>query len=186
MIPESFRTYTDEQLASALLESGNDLFFEALYARYFRKVLHQCYAYVKDRDLAEDLAQDTFVKVRAQIGKFGHRSSFSTWIFVVSRNVCLDYLKKERKYGEREDETAASGLFEFDEELSHLKEEQLQRILELIPLSDREILWMKYANDWQIEEIMEVTGLRASAVKMRLKRAKSRVKALYEKYFQEG
>ncbi|RMG28671.1 MAG: RNA polymerase sigma factor [Bacteroidetes bacterium] len=185
----NFTFKTDEALVKELLETGNHSCFEQLYQRHVRQVYYQCFTYVKDEMIAQDLCQEVFIKVYDKLSQFQYKSSFTTWLYRVSRNVCLDYLRKHQK--EMFEKDPAEGLQEpeaevpavADSELMELKSDQLQHIMDQLKIEEREILMMKYAYDWPIEEIAAVMDLSIPAVKMRLKRAKAKVKKRYEEQF---
>ena len=174
--------YSDEELVRLLIRRGNDVFFEQLYDRYFSKVYYQCLSYVKNKDLAKDLAQEVFIKVYDRLAKFNFKASFTTWIYKVTRNYCFDYLRKEKKFIDIPPEEAdLLGITEPpDSEIIQIEKDRLQLILGELSAIDRELLMLKYGYDWQIDEIAEVTELSEGAIKMRIKRAKAKIKHRYE------
>lgn len=181
------RTLSDQELIELILEKGDSHYFSILYQRYFRKVYYQVFAYVKTPEEAEDLSQDIFVKLYDKLSRFQGRSSFSTWLFSLSRNAALDYLRRKGNLPEQGvDESRLEHIPEVeDDELLQFRADRLAIIMSIMPADDKAILIMKYANEWQIDEIAEAMGLGESAVKMRIKRAKNRVKLLYEEKFSQ-
>ena len=71
--------------------------FGILYDRYAEKVYHKCISFVKDVDLAQDLAHDVFLKTFLNLAKFEGKSKFSTWLYSLTYNFCIDYLRKNNK-----------------------------------------------------------------------------------------
>ena len=71
--------------------------FGILYDRYAEKVYHNCISFVKDVDLAQDLAHDVFLKTFLNLAKFEGKSKFSTWLYSLTYNFCIDYLRKNNK-----------------------------------------------------------------------------------------
>ncbi|RMG27514.1 MAG: RNA polymerase sigma factor [Bacteroidetes bacterium] len=185
-MPARFNKKTsDEALLKEILTHHSEEAFRELHRRYFSKVYYQCLSYVKDQAIAEDLSQEAFIKLYDRLSRFHGKSSFSTWLYSLVRNVCLDYLRKAGKSATQSmDDYQLPDMPEVeDDELLAIKVEELAVILEQIPPDDKAILIMKYAHDWQIDEIAEHLGASESAIKMRLKRAKQKVKLLYEKQF---
>ncbi|RZM18498.1 MAG: RNA polymerase sigma factor, partial [Pedobacter sp.] len=72
--------------------------FEALYKAFWPKIFRLCRSYVNDPDLAQDLAQETFIKVWQQLPRFRHEAAIGTWIFRIAVNQCLRQLEKEQRF----------------------------------------------------------------------------------------
>lgn len=180
------QTLPDEEVIARYLDSGNSAFFQQLYDRYFSKVYYQCLGYIHDEAIAEDLTQDIFLKLHGRLAQFQGKSRFSTWLFSIARNKCLDHLRKYgNQLGEEAFTTQAEEIEEVDDRaLFQIRVDQLNLILNALPIADKELLMMKYAHDWQIDEIAETTGLTEGAIKMRLKRAKFKVIEAYKQQFQ--
>lgn len=156
-----------------------------LYSRYADKVYRKCYSFVKDEAAAEDLAHDVFIKVLLNLNSFSGRSKFSSWLYSVTYNFCIDYLRrKQRHHIESIDNDSSTpiNLADIDtvEDLSHIKSDRLKLLLEKVKTEEKMILLMKYADSMSIKEIQEALNLSESAVKMRIKRAKEKVLDLYE------
>ena len=175
------RFLTDEELVRLFLTHREDRYFSLLYARYHRKAFYQIYACVRDTALAQDLTQDLFIKLIDRLDRFEGRSTFSTWFFAFVRNGVLDYLRRERRlrrawrqwgFAIPPDEASPE-----DEAESPLWP-HLTQALDRLNSEDRQILTLMYAQDWQMDEIAEWMGLSLSAVKMRIKRAKARARAV--------
>lgn len=74
--------------------------FEEIYELYWQKIFRLCMGYVNDPELAQDLAQETFIIVWQQLPKFRNESSVGTWIFRIASNNCLRQIEKEKKIHE--------------------------------------------------------------------------------------
>ena len=81
---------------AALARGGREAAFRELVKRYERPVFSLIYRMVRDRELAEDLAQDTFVKVLNHIDRYRPEFKFSSWLFKIANNLTIDYLRKRR------------------------------------------------------------------------------------------
>jgi len=158
--------------------------FGILYDRYAEKVYHKCISFVKDIDLAQDLAHDVFLKTFLNLAKFHGKSKFSTWLYSLTYNFCIDYLRKNNKTMVNSDEVLVNIPDDDDEknerELLSIASERLQDVLELIPADDKMILLMKYQDDLSVKEIQGALELSESAVKMRVKRAKAKAVEVYK------
>jgi RNA polymerase sigma-70 factor (ECF subfamily) len=79
-----------------LAQEGRDLAFRELVRRYERPVFSLVYRMVRDRETAEDLAQDAFIKVLNHIDRYSPEFKFSSWIFKIANNVAIDHLQRRR------------------------------------------------------------------------------------------
>ncbi|MEM7371498.1 MAG: sigma-70 family RNA polymerase sigma factor [Bacteroidota bacterium] len=172
---------SDETLVKQLLDTGKDRYFEELYRRYSQKVYYQCLSYTKDSESAKDLMQDSFMRLYDKLGKFSFRSSLSTWVFQLVRNLCLDYLRKQTNWKHEEEMTEEAEMPEIEEkELLGLDARRLTIAMRSLSFQDQELLMLKYGHEWRINDISEITNLSVPAIKMRLKRAKSKVHKIYQ------
>src|SRR6185437_2777300 len=80
----------------ALAQQGRDSAFRELIRRYERPVFSLVYRMVRDRELAEDLAQDTFIKVLNHIDRYRPEFKFSSWLFKIANNVAIDHLRRRQ------------------------------------------------------------------------------------------
>lgn len=80
----------------ALAQQGRDSAFRELVRRYERPVFSLVYRMVRDRELAEDLAQDTFIKVLNHIDRYRPEFKFSSWLFKIANNVAIDHLRRRQ------------------------------------------------------------------------------------------
>jgi len=182
------KSISDEEAIEAYLETQNVNYFNILYDRYSRKVFGKCYSLLKSEAKAEDAAQEIFVKVLLNLSKFSGRSKFSTWLYSITYNFCIDAIRKNKKnvgvlvddigrYGEEvEDEIE-------DTELMETNVLRLKEVLNKIPAGDKAILLMKYQDEFSIKEICSIIDKSESAVKMKIKRAKEKFIRTYKELY---
>jgi len=89
------QNYSDEQLITTYL-TGNELALEVLIKRYLKPIYGFAFGYVKDRAIAEDITQDTFLKAWRNLKKFDQQKNFKPWLFAIAKNTALDFLKKKQ------------------------------------------------------------------------------------------
>ncbi|NRT11486.1 RNA polymerase sigma factor [Flavobacterium sp. 14A] len=183
---EKYKDVTDEELASKIGETNDTVMFGVLYDRYEHLVYNKCYSFVRSIDEAKDLTQDVFLHVFVKISGFNGKSKFSTWLYSVTYNFCVNYLNrdKERKissHSNQVEEQYDLAIEVNDSTLYQMQVHKLEKALTLIPPEDRMILQMKYQDDVPIKELQEVLELSESAVKMRLSRAKVKIAEVYNK-----
>ena len=122
-----------------------------------------------------------------KINSFKGESRLSTWIYSLTYNMCIDYTRKNKKRLSwtplsSSDEYVGYSVDEVEEEtLFAIDADVLMEMLELLKPEDKALLLMKYQDNASIKEIQQITGLAASAIKMRLKRARQRIIGHYEK-----
>jgi len=174
---------TDEELVRRYLETQRNEYFERLYERYCDKVYRKCLSFSKNNAQAEDLTHDIFLKLVMKLGSFKEQAKFSTWLYSITYNYCADYARSTNRYREvyvddgweRMDLSEDDGLAE----LAEMEAQQLKKALGKMPFDEQTMLLMKYQDDISIREIAEVHGLTESAVKMRLKRSRDKLRKHY-------
>ena len=178
---------SDSDAIDLYLKSREPAYFSLLYDRYSGKVYRKCISLLKDEEMARDATQGIFVKIFVSLARFSGKSKFSTWVYSITYNYCIDYLrkiKKERNLFSDEMEPATEPIEEVDDnELLQMKVERLKKVLENIPSGDKAILLMKYQQEMSIKEIAEILDKTDNTVKMRIKRAKHKAKLVYSKLF---
>lgn len=184
---ETISNFTDEELAQEIIDSRDTIAFGILYDRYEKMVYNKCYQFVSNTEEAKDLAHDVFLQVFIKINTFKGTAKFSSWLYSVCYNFCVNYLNrnKEKKISSQSNDIDQEyGLSQeeiSDETLLELKVEKLKKALVLIPPEDKMILQMKYQDDISIKELQLVLEISESAVKMRLARAKEKLITIYNK-----
>jgi len=86
---------TDEQLVEAYLKGEKEA-LNFLIKRYLTPIFNYALSFVKDQAAAEDMAQEVFVKVWQKIKKYDQKYKFKNWLYIIAKNTCLDYLKKNK------------------------------------------------------------------------------------------
>lgn len=175
----------NEIIAKIKNENASDS-FEILYDRYYHKVLDKCYGFVKKRDLAKELTDDIFSKTYEKLSSFKEISSFSSWLYAITYNHCIDYLREKKKlhYPNWSQENEIPEIIdESDEPMLDINYDHLLEILELIHPEEKALLLMKYQDQISMKQIGEALRISEDAAKMRLKRARTRVIYLYTQKF---
>ena len=163
--------------------------FRLLHDRYAAKIYSKAITMLRDPDQAQDATQEIFTKIFLNLGKFEGKAKFSTWVYSVTYNFCIDKIRKEKRSQElfadelenppdlsNEDEDDAGAL-------ATLQVNELRNVLRQMSDADRTLLLMKYKDGVKIKTIAKLFGKNESAVKMQLKRAKEKAKRLHEKMY---
>ena len=184
----TYKDLSDGEIIRLYLQTQRSDYFGVLYQRYATKVFGKCISILKDYDEAKDAVQDIFVKIMTNLANFGERAQFSTWIYSITYNYCIDIIRKKKKEKTlfTDDIERAPDVPEEDvpdEFLLEMEVKHLKAVLEDLPTGDRMILLMKYQDDMSIRDISEVLSKTESAVKMKIKRAKHKAQELFYKKF---
>ncbi|WP_026569635.1 MULTISPECIES: sigma-70 family RNA polymerase sigma factor [Sediminibacillus] len=158
---------------------------EEMMIKHGSDLVRLAFNYVKDRETAKDMVQNSFIKCYENLDGFRCDSSMKTWLYRITVNQCKDYL---RSWHYRKVQTKSafvnaiksiSSLTE-KEVIKKSESEEMKNIMFSLPASYREVIYLYYYKDLAITEIAEVTGLNLNTVKTRLRRGKQRLKNLLE------
>lgn len=182
-VTEKHKSFSDDELIKIILNQKQTYLFEVLYDRYYQRVFDKSYSLLKDTELAKDAVQNIFTRTFENLVKFKGNSAFSSWLYSITYNYCIDFLrhKNQLHYPEWNSQHELPEIIdETQEDLGALDYELLIKILDRIHPEEKALLMMKYNDDVSIREISSALRISESATKMRLKRARSRLLFLYQ------
>lgn len=181
---------SDREIVREILNGNPDL-FEVLVARYEKPIFNYVYGMVRHRQDAEDLTQEAFVKAFFALKTYKDSFEFSTWMYRIARNVCLDYFRRQKirsffslntPVGEEEEDEIGDFLPSGkDPEEGILEGELLERVSEAVgklPWKFREVIVLRYVEELPYEDIAQILGVPVGTVKTYLHRAKLRLKEM--------
>jgi len=184
---KSSSTLSDEEVVNIIIKSQSPAMVNVLYERYVEKVYRKCISFVKEGAIAEDLTHDIFIKVYTNLPSFKQRSKFSTWLYSITYNYCIDYLrrhKRERLVAIEEQRGTVKDIeVETAEDLYDIEAKRLKELLEKVKPEEKMILLLKYQEGLSIRDIQQVFKISESAVKMRIKRAKEKIRKQYNQQY---
>ena len=163
------------------IQAGETECFATLLDRYSQPVFSLIVKIVDNREDAEELTQDVFLKVFRSLSSFQGNSLFSTWLYRIAYNVAISATRKKKYEWVAVEESLIEDVHEhaINEEIEQLeKEEQLCRLekaLEQLPPDERALVSLFYMQEKQIDEIVSITGLSVSNVKTRLHRIRKKM-----------
>ncbi|MED1204915.1 RNA polymerase sigma factor SigX [Heyndrickxia acidicola] len=171
-----------------------DSVFQEIYQKYHQDLYQFIFYMVKDRDLAEDLVQEVYLRVLKSYRFFEGKSSEKTWLFSIAKNVSIDYFRKQKRWRLRiAEELDWKGRDYSDpkplpEELTVLKEEiqQLYRCLDECSQDQKMVVIMRYLNHLNIQETAEALEWTESKVKTTQHRALLVLKRLMNQKERKG
>lgn len=163
------------------LRTQQNNYFETLYNRYVNKVYRRCLSLTKDSTQAEDFTHDIFLRVYGNLGNFKAHSTFSTWLYSISYNYCMDQIR----YANRTVTVSLDQEHELywtdtaEPEHTEAQLQQLAQVMSSITPEENHMLRLKYEDGLDIKTIAHQFSLKDSAVKMRLKRTRDKIRRLY-------
>jgi RNA polymerase sigma factor (sigma-70 family) len=159
---------TDQELVREYL-AGSELALEGLISRHKEKVFTSIIIFTKDRYLAEDLFQDTFIKVinKLKAGKYKEEGKFLPWVMRISYNICIDYYRKTKRSPKV---TTTEGFDIFDilplaqespEQMmmGDQSKEKVRKLLDELTEEQKEVVLLRHYYDFSFKEIAELTGV---------------------------
>ena len=159
---------SDQELVRMYLE-GKESAFEALLQRHKNKVFTHIYIKVKDRDLAEDIFQDTFIKVvnTLKAGKYNEEGKFLPWLMRIAHNLVIDHFRRNKKMPKvRETEEFSpfaildNGEQTVDDIMIHDQiHEDVKALVKLLPDEQREVVIMRHYKGMSFKDIAEATDV---------------------------
>ncbi|MCL6217593.1 RNA polymerase sigma factor [Zunongwangia pacifica] len=174
-------TIKKDQFIIDQILGGDKQLFSVLVDRYKKLVFTLCLRMLKNREEAEEVAQDSFVKIYKSLGKFKGESKFSTWVYRVTYNNCLDFLKaRKRKFKELSvDAYDGFEIEDLDNALSDLEEKERKKAIlaciNMLNEDDAFLLTLHYYEDQSVKEIAEIMKLSVTNVKVKLYRSRKQL-----------
>src|ERR1700690_685914 len=160
--------FSDSQLVS-LYQTGNEEAFEMLLLRHKSRIYTAIYLIVKDRYVAEDLLQETFIKVVNTIkrGRYNEKGKFLPWLSRVAHNLAIDYFRRRKRYPEivLEDGSKLFNSLEFAEEsyesaqVFRETKTRLRNLIKELPQEQKHVLIMRHYLQMSFQEIADRTGV---------------------------
>ncbi|MBV9502903.1 MAG: RNA polymerase sigma factor [Acidobacteriaceae bacterium] len=178
---------TEEAALVRRVQAHDEIAFREVVERYQAKVFSIIYGILRNRNDAEDIAQQVFAKIYFSIGHFDFRSSLLTWIYKITVNECYDYLRKKRvrklvyESDFSADEThrivnsepATDQAPSVDERLA--QHDLILKLLSKISEEDRSLILLKEVEGHSVEELSEMTGMNENTIKVKLFRARQKL-----------
>jgi len=153
--------------------------FEEIYKTYWQKIFRLCMGYVNDYDLAQDMAQETFIIVWQQLPKFRNEASIGTWIFRIASNNCLRQIEKEKCFVRTD---LPINLIEENQPSLEPKIQFLYKCIAELPETDRIIISLEL-EDMKQAEIANIVGLSEANIRVKIHRIKEK---LTQKFKENG
>jgi RNA polymerase sigma factor (sigma-70 family) len=186
------RTLADEDVME-LLQGGFDQALHVIVERYQTKVQQFIYRYTHDMLDAEDLVQETFLRVFRSRHRYERIAKFSTWLYTIAFNLTKSQFKRSSKmlttsiFAQNDDEhdierELKSDMITQDKSLElSICMQHVENALEMIPVEFKDAVVMRDIKNLTYEEIVEISGVPMGTVKSRINRGRARLKIILEK-----
>jgi len=154
------------------LQRGSQHAFAEVYQEFSEGVFAYCVKILADRQLAQDVVQETFLKVQKHAHTIENDQSFRSWVFRIARNEALMQLRKKRVNGELKDDSVWDEETPYQLLLAVERTEIVNRMLDSLKFEYREVLVLLVYEGMSYAEIAHITGATESSVKSRIFRAR--------------
>ena len=180
---------TDTEIISRVLK-GDQQLFAALVERYQNYVFTLVLRFIEIREDAEELSQDIFVKAYRSLADFRGDSKFSTWLYTIVRTSCITFLRKKKLETTSIDnektfiqlENRESG-FKANQVEAKSRQAMVNEAIALLNPDDAQVITLFYKGEQSLEEMGNIIGAEPNTVKVKLHRARQRLKEKMEKHF---
>ena len=160
---------TDEELAMSYV-NGNNKAFDLLLERNQSRLFSYILFIVHDRSMAEDLFQETFVKIISKLheGKYSSSGKFVSWMLRIAHNAVMDWYRRQKNektmevYNENDLYGDSTSVLDANIENHFVKEQVLrdvQRMMNLLPITQREVVFMRFYQNLSFKEVAELTNV---------------------------
>ena len=182
----------EARLVSLARDGERDAFAE-LVDLYKGKLFHLAYRMLSNRQEAEDVVQDTFMRAYQHLDRYDAAHKFSTWIYRIATNLCIDRLRRKKAaYSLDADVTDGDGLDGYsvlhandptpEQELILSERQKLvRRAMEALPVKYKSAMTLKYYQDLSLQEISDILDIPVSTVKTRIHRGRDYLRRKLEK-----
>jgi RNA polymerase sigma-70 factor (ECF subfamily) len=179
----------DNELISKVL-SGDQQAYGSLVSRYQNYVFTLALRFTKNREDAEEVSQDIFIKAYRALADFRGASKFSTWLYTIVNTTCITFLRKKRleihsldnekvfEVADSQDSGMRANLVEQKSRVS-----MVNNAIKMLSTDDAEVITLFYKGEQTLEEIAQILGIEANTAKVRLHRARTRLKEKMETHF---
>ncbi|MFT4222745.1 RNA polymerase sigma factor [Dysgonomonas sp.] len=189
---EELISQTDEQLVSDY-SNGNNLAFDILLDRHKQIVYSYIYFTVRNRELAEDIFQETFIKAIVTIkqGRYTETGKFRAWISRIAHNLIIDHFRQKKNENTVSNDEAPVDLLNnpslcdgtIEDEIVRLQiTSDIRKLISFLPDTQREVLEMRYYQDLSFKEIAEQTGVSINTALGRMRYAILNIRRMAEEH----
>ena len=185
----SVKQFDDRELINLYLK-GDENAFSELLGRHKDRIYTQIYLFVKDRDLAEDIFQDVFIKIIKTLrkGKYNHEGKFLQWALRISYNLCVDHFRRQK----RRTKVSSNETFDIFDVLEtkednmettlikNQKHKMIRDLVDQLPPEQREVVILRHYADMSFKEISKLTRVSINTALGRMRYALINMRKMIE------
>ena len=164
------------------LEQGSQRALQALVEKYQGRVFTLCLKVIKDKEVAEEVAQDVFVKAFKELGQLKDRYKFPNWLLKIAYSKSIDQVRKKSIVKTPINQVVSPLLIEnktpLDTTVINDRKQLLRHAINQLPSEDASIITLYYLEEMNIKEITEIVGISTSNVKVKLFRARKSLRTI--------
>jgi RNA polymerase sigma factor (sigma-70 family) len=184
-------TYSEQELIARILK-GEQQHFAVLVDRYQSMAFTIAFRYTRNREDAEELAQSAFVKAYRSLADYRGDAKFSTWLYTIVSSLGLSFVRKKKldtlSLTNEKVQVAADGMgggFSANTIETKSRVQMVQQAIALLGTDDAQVLTLFYQGEQSLEEIGRIMGIEPNTAKVKLHRARGRLKKIMETRFAE-
>ncbi len=183
---KSFDEYSDTELYYMLCEDKKiaERAFSIIFSRHSSRIFAYCRRFIGNKEEAQDIFQETFLRFHQSASKDREMTNVPAFILRIARNLCVNYKKREKQSVSFEDFMVADSSSETESEKNEMMD-LIKNALETLPDDYKEPLILREYNGLSYNEISDITGQSLANVKIRIHRAKQRIKDILSPYLLE-
>lgn len=184
----TLREFTDAELIAKAI-SGREDGFEEIVRRYQRPITNYVYRMLGNYDASLDVTQEIFIKVYNSMARYSSEYKFSTWLYKISHNAAIDYLRRHSVHVQSLEVENEDGAYQVQFESKRLSPEQerersewreeIDTVVKRLPTGYKELIVLRHNQDLSYDEIAEITNLPLGTVKNRLFRAREMMRDIF-------
>ena len=186
---ERFAEMTDEELALQYV-GGDNRAFDELLARNQQKLFNYIMFMVHDQEQANDIFQDTFVKIitKLQEGQYKNSGKFSFWLTRIAHNIIMDQFRSQRNdriVEPNQENLEGAAVVEMNREMQMVNSQimnDVRHIMDSLPAPQREVVYMRFYQDLPFKEIAEITGVSINTALGRMRYAVLNMRRMARQY----
>jgi RNA polymerase sigma-70 factor (ECF subfamily) len=171
---------TDGRLMELVRAERRDEAIELILKAFRRKVFGLAYSFLHNREAAEDVAQEVFIRIWGALPTYDGRASISTWIYSITRNASVSALRALRPHASMSDPDVMSAVDAVENASSSdasLESGALRQLLDQLPVKQRQVIVLFYMQELSHEEVAAMLAMPVGTVKTLLHRARARLSA---------
>lgn len=182
---------SDQDLVRAYLQ-GNEIALQFLIKKHHKRVFSTIFLLVKDKEAANDIFQDVFLKVinTLKAGKYNEEGKFLPWLLRIAHNMCIDYFRLQKKMPSIQVEEGKD-VFDFvylvdesieDKLIKNQVNAKINQLIEHLPEEQKEVLVLRLYNDLSFKEIADLTNVSINTALGRMRYALTNLRKLLKKH----